>query len=68
MGIIPFSQLAVWKEFFFNKTHIPGVRNRFEVRNVLKRSRKGVSQEKVSGTVLRSGQEKVVKKRCQEPF
>jgi hypothetical protein len=24
MGIIPFSQPAVQKEFFFNKTHIPG--------------------------------------------
>jgi hypothetical protein len=24
MGIIPFSQLAVRKEFFFIKTHIPG--------------------------------------------
>jgi hypothetical protein len=24
MGIIPFSQRAVRKEFFFSKTHIPG--------------------------------------------
>ncbi len=30
MGIIPFSQLAVWKVFLFNKTHIPGGREPFE--------------------------------------
>jgi hypothetical protein len=34
MGIIPFSRPAVQKEFFFNKTHIPGVGIRFQRNNI----------------------------------
>jgi hypothetical protein len=30
MGIIPFSQLAARKEFFFSKTHIPGDASNFQ--------------------------------------